>query len=217
MSKHFRTCVKWDCEAIRAQIALKLGKLLSYMIRNAFIIKNQHMWEQIPIEGGLNCRSHNIPFISRALARGSYQTSMTSLMHKTGYKVVDSLQGLYIWYQVRFWYQTRHKIILFISVKFEARYVEFRRYVRYSHKHTFIIELIRLRMFLHPHLTMIFIFVMSLPVSPPHKGILILILTVQQYFVLALMEFKYVSPNSITISMISYSYGTIEKSICVCL
>ena len=42
-----------DCEAIRAQIALKLERLLSFMIRNPFLFlkKNQHMWEKNPNRG----------------------------------------------------------------------------------------------------------------------------------------------------------------------
>ena len=50
-----------DCEAIRARIALKLGGLLSFMIRNAFLYKNQHVWEKLPIEGAIHLRSHSIP------------------------------------------------------------------------------------------------------------------------------------------------------------
>ena len=46
-----------DCEAISAQIALKLGGLLSFMI------KNPHVWDKMPIECAihLHVRSHSIP------------------------------------------------------------------------------------------------------------------------------------------------------------
>ena len=40
---------KVDCEA------MKLGRLLNLMIGNAFLfLNNQHLWQKIPIEGGLH-------------------------------------------------------------------------------------------------------------------------------------------------------------------
>ena len=76
-----------DCETIRARIALSLGGLLSFMIRNAFLYTNQHVWAKILIEGVLHRRSHSIPlienpvFVLLVLVYGEF--TQNTLMSKT--------------------------------------------------------------------------------------------------------------------------------------
>ena len=57
-----------NCEAIRARIALKLGSLLSFTIRNA-LKQSSICGEKIQIEGRLHWRSHNIPNFNRTKAK----------------------------------------------------------------------------------------------------------------------------------------------------
>ena len=106
-------------------ITLTLGRLFSFMIRNTFLYKNQHVWEKIQIEGGLHRRSHNIPLIKHWTAC-LMNAPFDSLWHKCPHLPLRAIFGFTFVCQILaeiYWQLIgKNPILLFVTIQYHANF-----------------------------------------------------------------------------------------------